>query len=349
MSVILMDGFDVYNGVGTNTGMNSGKWILDSGQFPNSMQAGRFGGQCTRFIHGSFVSVISRPFPAATGNVSFGFALRAGSFPGGTPTQKGHFYVKSGATFQCGILIDTGGAISVYRMSGDTAGTLLGTMPAGTLVLNVFHYIEVEMVISTTVGRVTIFVDGVQKLNLTGVNTANAGVGTTADKFAMGSTNGGNGPQLDVDDFYCTDTAARLGERKVETLYPNGDVSAVFARSTGATNYTLVDDPQANGDTDYVQASNVGDTDRYDFGNLSSTPAAIDAVQIVAFAEKTDAATRALALQVKSGATISDGASLPLAAGYQRFERLLTSDPNGSIAWTAANVNALQGGPKVAV
>jgi hypothetical protein len=71
-------------------------------------------------------------------------------------------------------------------MSADTAGTLLGTMPAGTLVLNVFHYIEVEMVISTTVGRVTIFVDGVQKLNLTGVNTANGGVGTTADNGRYG-------------------------------------------------------------------------------------------------------------------------------------------------------------------
>jgi hypothetical protein len=111
----------------------------------------------------------------------------------------------------------------------------------------------------------------------------------------------------------------------------------------------LVDDPQANGDTDYVQGSNVGDTDRYDFTNLSSIPATIDAVQVVAFAQKTDAATRAIALQVKSGATISDGANLSLAVGYQRFERLLTSDPNGSIAWTGANVNALQGGPKIAV
>jgi hypothetical protein len=343
-----MDGFDVYNGIGANTGMNSGRWTLDSGQFPNSMVAGRFGGQAVNFIHGSFVSVISRPFPAATANLTFGFALRCSSFPGGTPTQKGHFYVKSGATFQCGILVDTGGAISVYRMSADTAGTLLGTMPAGTLVLNVFHYIEVEVVLSTTVGRVTIFVDGVQKLNLTNVNNANAGVGTTADRWCMGSTNGGNGPQLQVDDLYVTDTAARLGERKIETLYPTGDVAAVFTHNIGASNFAAVDDPQANGDTDYVQGTTLGDTDRYDFGNLASTPATIDAVQVVAFAQKTDAATRGIALQVKSGATISDGPTFNLAVGYQRFERLLTADPAGG-GWATASVNALQGGPKIAL
>jgi hypothetical protein len=91
MAVVMMDGFDVYNGIGANTGMNSGRWTLDSGQFPNSMVAGRFGGQAVNFIHGSFVSVISRPFPAATANLTFGFALRCSSFPGGTPTQKGHF------------------------------------------------------------------------------------------------------------------------------------------------------------------------------------------------------------------------------------------------------------------
>ena len=93
----------------------------------------------------------------------------------------------------------------------------------------------------------------------------------------------------------------------------------------------------------------MGDVDTYGFGDLGSTPSTIDAVQLTAFAEKTDAAARSIALQAKSGATTSDGGNFSLAATYGKFERLLTTDPNTSAAWGASAVNALQGGPKVTV
>lgn len=252
-------------------------------------------------------------------------------------------------TIQCGMKVDANGAINVYRYTSETAGTLLGASANGVIQPNTWHYIEVEVTISDTVGVFKVYVDGVQQVNLTGLdnkNTANAYASNI--RFSSASASGWN-MSLDVDDFYLTDAATKLGERRVETIYPTSDVAQGFARSTGATNYTLVDEAQVNGDTDYVQGSSVGDTDTYGLGDLSSTPTAVDAVQVISFAEKTDAGSRSFALQVKSGATTSDGSNYALAASYGKFERLLTQDPNGPTAWTASAVNALQGGPKVTV
>jgi hypothetical protein len=53
--------------------------------------------------------------------------------------------------------------------------------------------------------------------------------------------------------------------------------------------------------TDYVTASAPGATDTYELSDLASPPATIDAIQL-ALARKTDAATRALALQAVSAA-----------------------------------------------
>lgn len=349
MTLLLMEGFDVYNGLGANTGLIS-RWAAPGGS-GQSMTAGRFGGQAWR-LQPAIGQAIMRQLPAAGTTFAVGAAIRCTSLFPGTPSAKAHICLYNNASgFQTSIVFDANGSISAWRCSGDVSGTLLGTSAINVMAANVWHYIEVEFVISTTVGRVTVYVDGVQKLNLTGVNTANLGVGTTADSIRLSSTNGGNGNGgfVDYDDMYIIDAAAKLGERKVETLVPTSDVAAVFTHNIGTSNFSAVDDPQANGDTDYVQSSNVGDTDTYGFSDLTSVPATIDGVQVIAFAQKTDAATRAINLQLKSGATTDNGANFNLAVGYQRFDRLLGLDPNGSIAWTAANVNALQGGPKIAV
>lgn len=345
MSVILIDGFDLYNGVGANTGLQA-KW--SGGAASCSLVAGRFGGQAVQAVSSNAGGRdIQRSF-AATASIGIGCALRMTVMPTANNVH-GLFNLLNGATYTFGLRVTTTGALEAYRLTAVNAGTSLGVSAAGVIAVNTWHYVEIGVVINDTTGSVVVKVDGATVLNLTSQDTNNAV--TNADTVILGY-DGGIATTLGTaqfDDFYLLDSATTIGQRRIETLYPTSDVAQGFARSAGTTNYTLVDEAQVNGDTDYVQGSSVGDVDTYGFADLGGTPTSIDAVQVSAFAEKTDAAARSIALQVKSGATTSDGSDYALAASYGKHERLLLTDPNGGGAWGAAAVNALQGGPKVTV
>lgn len=359
MAIPLIDGFDTYNGTGTNTGLQA-KWtpvsIVTASPNNASMTTGRFSGQAARIAWtgggGERSGGYSRLLPSTYSSFTLGTAFRISTLTNvATTALPGIMHFREGTTYHLIITLTSDGKLNVYRASSASAGTLLGSTAAGTIIANTWHYIEAEVVINDSTGRVTLYVDGVQVLNLTSQDTRNGGTGVVDTINISGNT--GNPslstPSIDFDDLYFRDSATRLGERRVETLYPNSDVAQGFARSAGSTNYTLENEAQVDGDTTYVQGSTVGDVDTYGMDNLSSNPTTIDAVQISAYARKTDAASRSIALQVKSGATTSDGSNYALAASYSKFERILETDPNTGSAWTRTNVDALQGGPKVTV
>jgi hypothetical protein len=91
----------------------------------------------------------------------------------------------------------------------------------------------------------------------------------------------------------------------------------------------------------------VGLQDLYDFGNLSSTPAQVNAVNLQLVGYKTDAAARAIAAAVKSGGTTNVGSDNFLTSNNIFFNRFMEVNPVTGLPWTAADVNAIQAGPKV--
>jgi hypothetical protein len=348
MAVVLIEGFDMYNGLGANTGLVS-KWTAPGGS-GQSMVAGRFGGQAWR-LQPAIAQAIERTLPAAGTTFAVGAAIRLTSLFPGTPSAKSHLCLnKFGTGLQCGILFDASGSISAWRLSGDVSGTLLGTSATGLMAPNVWYYVEVEFVISTTVGRITVYLNGTQILNVTGANTANNGVGTNADTLHLASTNGGNGNAgfVDYDDMYVVDVATKLGERRVETLRPTADTATKqWTPDTGTVDFSRVNATLAQSTT-FVQASTVGNLDLYDIADLSSTPAAIDAVQYNIFAQKTDATTRDIAAVGDISGTQQQTADFPLGVGVGKLQQLFLLNPSGG-AWSASDVNALRIGPKVTV
>jgi len=351
MSILLIEGFDLYNGTQTNIGLQS-KWTMSSTDTRTSIQGGRFGGQCVQFngVNSSAGRFISKVLASSYSSLSINFAVQMTAFPAAQPPC--HVLVENGVTSQCGIQILNDGSIVAGRFSGrGTTPTVLATSAAGVIQANTWHYVQIDLVINDSTGSMIVKVDGVQVINVTGVDTKNDASVATANTVTVGlgntTTNGAG--FIQYDDLYVTD-GATLGERRVEVARPTADTSQKdFAPLSGTDNYAMVDDTTANGDTDYNQGSSVGNADRYTFGALSSSPAAISAVQVTAFAEKTDATSRSIALQVKSGATTSDGSNYALAAAYGKFDRILETDPATSAAWTAAAVNAIAAGVKVTV
>jgi len=113
-------------------------------------------------------------------------------------------------------------------------------------------------------------------------------------------------------------------------------------------NWQAVTEVQQDGLASYVYDSNPGDADFYSVASIASTPASVIATTVRAYAQKSDAGTRTMAVQLKSGATTVASPTLVLTtSGWQWAWRTDIVDPATGVAWTPAAVNNATIGPKV--
>ncbi len=342
MAGILRDGFDSFNSAAAPVGIYA-KWTGAG----CTLVSGRFGGQAVRAAGGAGTQSLEKSLDSAVSSLTIHGGLRINSYAAATPRPP--IKLRNGATFHFGIAFETGGVITAYRQTSGSAGTSLGSSAAGVVTTGVWYTFEAEIVISDTVGRVTIYIDGAQVLNLTSQDTRN-GATSTVDVLDLGNAGTTNYGSTDFDDLYVTDSATKLTDAvRIETLYPTSDGATLnLVPSTGTDHYAVVDETLASA-SDYLSGTTVGDLDLLGLGNLATTPSGIEEVNIVGYLAKTDATARSMALGVKSGSTTSDGANFALNSTGLRHDRPLATDPDTSAAWTASGVNALQLQPKVTV
>lgn len=350
MAVIAIESFDQYNGTGSNTGLQA-KWTPVNWFYGPGLTTGRFGGQC--YFWGNESSESGWPMPAAVGpNFSVGSAFRHQNLSAITDgTARTALRLTSGgfANSMLGWRPNSNGSISVWRMTSSTAGTFLGSTPAGVLISNNWHYIEFSGTLNTATGVVNLKVDGVTQLALTAQNTCGQAGSTTFDGIVIGSQGGiGNGWSTSFDDMYVLDTLASLGERRIETIRPSADTATKqWVPNSGTANFSRVNQTLVD-TSSYVSSSNVNDADLYDCVDLSGTPINIDYVQINAYAQKTDAGARAIKLVADVGGTQLLSGDLALLSSTAKISFGMATKPGGG-AWDAAAVNGLKVGPKLSI
>ena len=241
----------------------------------------------------------------------------------------------------------SGGAIQALRN-----GTLLGTSSGGSLVANVYAYLEFLVTISSTVGVVTVRLNGVQILSLTGQNTQATG-NASADTIGLGTISGPGGTSglaWDYDDLYVLDGTgaannAFLGDTRVQALRSTGaGHSTQFALGAGTSNWEAVSEATEDGDTTYVDSATAGQIDAYTFGALTPVSGTIPFLQTMLVARKDDAGIRTVADVISDGITDHVGASNNVGTSYQQWLTIHETDPVTSAAFTLANVNARQYG-----
>jgi hypothetical protein len=117
---------------------------------------------------------------------------------------------------------------------------------------------------------------------------------------------------------------------------------------TPASNYMMVAEAQQDATTSYVYSSTAGHADLYGLAPIASTPVSTFALTTRAYAIKSDAGTRTMAVQLKSGGTTVASPTVVLTpSNWQWAWRHDTVDPATSGAWTAAAVNVCSIGPVV--
>jgi hypothetical protein len=153
-------------------------------------------GQAVRLVAAAVANGLSRSV-AGVATLHVGFAAR---FTGGVGTNAaGIIFLGDGGTLaHTALRFDVpAGTITAARGSVQST-TTLGSAPAGVTLSN-WNYYEIRMVLSDAAGQVEVRVNGsaTPALNLSGVDTKNAGTGTVYDAIRLCADGSGNGADYD--------------------------------------------------------------------------------------------------------------------------------------------------------
>lgn len=116
---------------------------------------------------------------------------------------------------------------------------------------------------------------------------------------------------------------------------------------TTANNAMLVGEVIEDQAGTYVSDSTVNHADFYTPSSIGATPSSVVCVTTRALCQKSDAGTRNIAVQIKSGSNTSTGSSTALNTTWGWIFKTDQTDPDTGVAWTATGVNNATFGPKL--
>lgn len=240
------------------------------------------------------------------------------------------------------------GRLAVYSAFG------VATTATPVLTALAWRYIEMKVLISSTVGTVDVRVDGEDVLNLTNVNTNPVGVGLAntvgLGDGGLGHTYGWNAPRY-TDYYACDGLGATnkdfLGDIEVQTLFPSAPGNNAQWSPLSGANWENVDDGTPDYDSSYVYASLDGAIDTYVYTDLTAVSGVIHGVQHNIFARKVSSGTVHVKPVSRPNAADFDGPSAALSNSYQSILSVEETNPETGIGWTISDVNNAQFGQKV--
>lgn len=262
----------------------------------------------------------------------------------------------------CGFGFDDGSQGIVLAHSHST-GTLYASVPGAwgqpganlgtasiTLSLDQWYYIEVRAKLGTTTGEFEVKVDGVQVLNLTGINTAAGGITSyRVATFALHNL-GNNWINFLYDDLYVCDTTGTtnngfIGPLSVYSLMPTGAGSSTQLTATGAgTNWQCVNDATNNNATSYVSTGITGQKDYYTFQSLPGTVTNVAGVVLRTCSTLGTSGSRKLKMNMQYAASVISSALKVLSFGSWKQDYYAADLAPDGTAWTPAKVNSTEAG-----
>lgn len=247
---------------------------------------------------------------------------------------------------------DAGATEHAYITTGAGGTLIVGAGPSGsrittavgTVAVNTWAYVEIQVKLHDSTGFVTLRVNGVQVGAVTNVDTKNGGTKTVLDQVRLTGPSG----NTDWDDLYLKSGAGEtfLGDITVETLYPNGNGNAsqwVGSDGDSVNNYLLVDEPGAPVTTDYVKSATVGQIDQYTLTDLAASGTIVGVCHQATVALAA-AGSQDFQLVNRRAVDAYSPTQTATSTTYAGFHHAMAVDPETSAAWTVANVNALQTG-----
>jgi hypothetical protein len=237
--------------------------------------------------------------------------------------------------------------ISVLRGTG--TATVLGTTSVA-LNQGVYTYLEFKVVIHDTTGSVVVRKDGSVVLNLTNIDTRHNS--DTVNNIIIGvvRSQGGGGYTFWFDDFYLLDSSGStsndfLNDTRIDVMYPNAEGNTIqWTPSTGTDNSALVDEAEANGDTDYNSTGTVNNKDTLAFPNAPVASTNYHAVQVNMFIRKEEAGPGGIKAVTRLGGTDYLSAEYSFSSDYTDVRHIWDRRPSDSGVWTDTDINGAEFG-----
>lgn len=244
------------------------------------------------------------------------------------------------------VFLNSTGTVSVRLNT-----TVLQTTGGTVITADVWHYLEFKVTIHQTTGSYDFRINGVSQLSASGVDTRAGATNNYANRIRIqGDDTESIGQGHVFDDWYVCDDSGSvnndfLGDRRVQTLFPNADgTTNDFTTANGGNNYEEVDDTDIDDDTTYVESGTSGHRDLYNFENLVAADE-INGVMHSAILRKTDVTNFDVELILKSDEVIEeDDAQTVGSTSYAGFHVIYETDPNTTDPWEVAGVNAAEFG-----
>lgn len=258
------------------------------------------------------------------------------------------------------------GSFTVYRADSffgqtpfnTTSATSLGTSDLGLWRAATWHHLMVKLIVSTTVGEATLFLDGIQVLTVTGANTYGGSGAATVSSMGLGTAFGVSDNLYSdlvivdtdaTDDFgNATTYTGNLGDVAVyEYVNPSDGDLLNWTRSSGAGTWSshMNQNPQ-DGDTTYLSDA-AGSTDEVCFfaPNVDTTIGTVLAVKETICHRKENAAFATIKLFYRDDAATNHYGPIKSTTTSYIFDELLAEvDPKDAAAWTNTRINNTQMG-----
>lgn len=348
--LVWMDGFDHYNGAWE--AMDDGSYAIIGGGF----QAGNLNASNKRTGSHSWNSwgtaLWRKVLPVGVDEVGVGMAI----YPAFLPGESGNCLpilqlMNFDGDWMIRLDVMPTGAFRVQRNNHNNTVTTIYTSPNEAVVANSFQHVEFVCRCHDTAGYVGIAVNGRVIADVSGLDTR-GGAAAVFDMVQQ-ARNGyvGNpfqAPGMDVDDLFIRDNRGTtnntgfLGDRQVQTMYPDADGAAQdWTRSnTAIPAFDVINDPYS--DTDNIAATAPNQVAEFGLQDLPPEVTNVAGVMTLARVRKSDAGDARLQVSLVSGGSADPGEDRPITTAYTYWADISEYDPATGLKWTPSAVNAAQ-------
>jgi hypothetical protein len=385
MGILFADSFDHYGLGSTNVLSKWTSWAHSASYPAHIVTGGRCSTYClgmgTATIHGRYSGVAKGLNPAGTiGYVGFAMKVTAtGSTTSGRAlnsffTVQGvngypigdwddHFYV-------CLSLDD--GVFTVYRAGPEVFlggwGVLQhGHSTAGAFTQSNWHYVEIGWEIHDSAGWITIRVDGVEVLALTGIDTrgvtaaSSSGWKYMTTEWTGITITGGSNMVVLVDDLYVCDNAGAvantfLGDVAVEAIFPEAPGALTQFTPDSGLNWDRVKDTAdyivgaPDGDLSYVQSETAGHRDSHTYTDIRLPFGTVFGIQYCLYTKKLDSGARRISGTMRQGGVTHVGNQLaPTQENYRYLLDPSSINPATGSAYSVVEIDANEFGYELTV
>lgn len=238
---------------------------------------------------------------------------------------------------------------STSATAGDSLGTIIGETTVPVITANAFTHLEWKVVRSDTVGTVELRVNGVTRLELTGVNTREEAVlnflTMKDNSFASAQPGSGYIKDLVIWDDQGTENNDFMGSVKVGRLKPTADVTlGGWVPSTGTTGFDLLA-KDAVDDATYLSADDSPPSPmQFNFESLPADVVSVRGIIAVARMRKVDGGDATVQTSLSpDGVDWDDGADRPITTAFTYWYDVSEVSPDTTDPWTPIEVNNITG------